>query len=246
MTRIAYLIAGLAMGALPLPCNAATFLITYEGSVTSGSDVTGVFGLSGSNLSGSTYKIVYTLVTTLPGTLTFDDGTFARISGGSSLYRPSPLSATITINNVTATINGTRLGLVDQFNDYTGADSMYHEVQSDILVGYNYSYNFMYNYLISARNDFLKSQDYTAPLDYTLQDGDTSSGNFQMSEYEGGRAVREAFGQLSTTRVTVSPAAAIPEPTTWLTTILGFAAIGLGMRRKQHQSVRYRIARHAG
>lgn len=37
-----------------------------------------------------------------------------------------------------------------------------------------------------------------------------------------------------------TPAAtAVPEPTTWLTMILGFAAIGFGMRRKQHQTTTY-------
>jgi hypothetical protein len=31
----------------------------------------------------------------------------------------------------------------------------------------------------------------------------------------------------------------VPEPATWLTMILGFAAIGFGLRRKQRQTVRY-------
>lgn len=36
--------------------------------------------------------------------------------------------------------------------------------------------------------------------------------------------------------------AAVPEPSTWLTMILGFGAIGVGMRRKQRQTVRYNFA----
>lgn len=35
----------------------------------------------------------------------------------------------------------------------------------------------------------------------------------------------------------------VPEPATWLTMIMGFGAIGFGMRRKQRQTVRYDFAR---
>lgn len=39
--------------------------------------------------------------------------------------------------------------------------------------------------------------------------------------------------------LTALNSAGVPEPATWLTMVLGFAAVGFGMRRKQHQSVRY-------
>lgn len=50
-----------------------------------------------------------------------------------------------------------------------------------------------------------------------------------------------ADGSFTTTSGTILPTTrgAVPEPATWLTMILGFAAIGLAMRHKQRQTVRY-------
>ena len=59
------------------PAHAATYLITYTGTVSGSSD-SGIFGAPGS-LDGKGFTAVYTLTAPLIGASTYDDGLLAAI-----------------------------------------------------------------------------------------------------------------------------------------------------------------------
>jgi hypothetical protein len=228
------LLAGALLAAAP--AHAATYIITYEGTVANSYDNAGIFGGSGSSLDGLDFTAVYTLTDPLPGALSGGDGsTYASTYGGSSYSAPSPVSATLTINGITQALSGYYYSFAEQYNDYGGSlDRVWHKSQGTTVVNGYGTYDYIYNYISSSSNDFLSSIDYTSQLSYTTQSGDVVSGSFRFSAPHGS----SASGYLRPTSVTIAAlASGVPEPATWALTILGFGLVG-GVMRRQRRKVR--------
>ncbi len=218
------------------PAHAATYIITYEGTVANSHDNAGIFGGSGSSLDGLDFTAVYTLTDPLPGALSSGDGsTYAGTHGGSHYSAPSPVSATLTINDITQAFSGDYLGVAAQQNDYGGSlDQVSHSSRDHMVINGTDIYNGLDNQIFSYSNDFISSIDYTSPLSYTAQAGDWGDGSFQIYSPGGGYT----FGELHPTSVTIAPlASAVPEPATWALTILGFGLMG-GVMRRQRRKMR--------
>lgn len=222
----------LLAGAIIQPASAATYLITYTGTVSSGVDSTGVFGTKWTNLAGNSFTVVYTLTSPQPGSETYSSGPTAYARGGSSSGTISPVSATITIKGITQTIDGSSFGQAYQFNDASD-DSVSHVAQQYSLNETSY----VNNTISSSVNNIVNSTDYTAALNYLGQADDYRSGSFQIERYYvagNGDYVFTglAYGNLISNSVTIAAVDAAPEPATWAMMIAGFGAVGGSLRRR--------------
>lgn len=244
--KLHYMIAGAALLAA-WPAQAAEYIITYKGQVVSSFDGTGDFGVVGGTLDNLDFTAVFTLTVPLPGAIAFDNGTTGQIQGGAVFGAPSPISATLTINNVTQAFGGNYDAYATQVND-SGASSLdridhfaHHKfsgggtsLDTTIRLG-----------ISSTINDFVLSSNYTDNLTYTSLPGDSFNGNFGISELTNFDTTvsRVAYGQLRTTSVTIAAApigGAVPEPATWALMIVGFGFVAGALRRQGSQGVRVR------
>ena len=221
------------------PAEAAQYVITYTGTVYSSYDQTGEFGAANSSLDGLAFKAVYTLTAPLPGAYTSDDGTTAQIFGGTGSGSPSPVSGSITINGNSVNFEGDYYGVAYQSNGNVGSggsDTIEHSAEDYISDGERYRFHYVYNYITSGVNDIVATQDYTQPLNYTIQAGDYSSSNFYFYDYSYVTNTYDhyVYGNFTTDHVTIALAgAAVPEPAAWALLIAGFGLTGGAMRRRQ-------------
>lgn len=227
-------------GAAIQPASAATFLITYSGTVSSGFDVTGEFGTPAADLTGKSFSVVYTLTAPLAGAETYDSGRTGYIRGGSNYGTPSPLSARITINGITQAIGGGSFGQASQVNDDMG-DSIDHEARDQT----DYVNSYVYNSVASSLYNIVNSTDYTQPLTYSVHDGDYRDGGFALRVFgfdnEGNFGfVRNASATLTNDLVTIVATSAVPEPAAWAMMIAGFGLIGGSLRyRRRSMAIQF-------
>jgi len=238
MKQVSVLFSTIALAGFGAPASAASYLITYEGTVYDSNDMTGVFGGSGSSLDGMAYTAVYTLTLPMAGVLTNDDGRSASARGGSVYGVPSPMSGSLTINGVTQTISGytyAYAGIENGLNNGGTFDQLLLKTQdkgnnspSDEI---HYDY-FLNNVIFSFKNDFIHNTDLTAPLTYDVQSNDSSGGYFYEYADFGNIATKQVTGRFTPTRVTIAVAPGVPEPASWALLIVGFGLIGQSMRRR--------------
>jgi len=230
------------------PAEAAEYIITYTGTVSASYDGTGTFGDPNASLDGLAFTAVYTLTAPLAGAYTSEGEFSARIWGGAQYAAPSPLSATLTINGITQAVSGNQRGDVEQrfvpdeifeVGEIRHLAKHFSQTHDDQGFFQQDSY-LLSNYIRSGFGnfDFLNTTDYTASLDYDVRPGDVSTGSFRFEEfrYDG---IYYAYGDLTATHVTIAPAplgGALPEPSTWAMLLLGFGAVGAGLRsaRRRH------------
>jgi hypothetical protein len=232
---LAALALGLGLGLAGTPAQAVVYTVTAEGTVSEGTDVTGVFGLAGLDLAGLTFQSMQT----------FDDalGFYAngpnsqKLLGGQTNGAPSLGSATLKLfSGVTelgsVTVDGAWTTMIEYF-DHPGVSNPYH-------LTYEY--------------------DATGPVRTTgyIQFGATAAGGVYpavVGGYTGnlcavgscyGSFFREvvdlgetpadelerAFGRLTVTSLRVT-SGAVPEPATWAMMLLGFCGLGAMMRRRR-------------
>lgn len=221
------------------PVEAANYLITYEGTVSTGTDTVGVFGAPGA-LDGRAFTAVFTLTAPLAGASSYDDGTVASIGGGSVLGRPSPVSATLTMGGATWAFIGDFYSYAEQFNEFFDQDRLHHYARR-FDGGTNGNDDGLELFISSLSNNIVDTTDYTTPLSYAVQQGDTALGKFQIQDRIGTpeTIVPYAEGNLTPTRVTIAAFRAVPEPAAWATMVLGFGLVGGTIRRRQKVSVRF-------
>jgi hypothetical protein len=236
-------LAALALGAAG-SASAGTFLITYSGVVSNGGDDFGnVFGAAGgSSLTGMVFLARYTLTVPTVGSVTLNSSGETSIFGG-SFYDPvapvSPLSATLTINNITRSfgLEYSNRGYVEQRDNFSGMDRIRHETSSyfddgSILISYT-----LINQLFSFANNIVNTTDPTASLSYGVRLGDIITGNFHYLEYLNGSqnaATANAGGSLMADRVAIEAInvgpPSVPEPASWALMLGGFALTGGALR----------------
>jgi hypothetical protein len=217
------------------PAQAATFFITYVGTVN-GYDETGLFGTAGP-LTGD-FEAVFTLTTGLPNVSRVSGPRYASEGGYRHFSLPAPLQAQLTINGVTKEYPPAYFGEV-QVGDGNGGpfphttDYMSHWIWLDP----NDSDSQLRLGFASLTGDLFHTTEYTAPFDITISPPLLGSGTFHL--------LRDgfAYGDLSVQRVWLEAAApAIPEPATWAMMLLGFAAVGAAVRRQRHHQAKVTFA----
>lgn len=222
------LLAGALLTAAP--ADAATYLISYKGTVSNGFDYTGVFGTPGS-LDGLAYTAKYTLTLPTQGAHTYDDGTRASISGGLAYGAPPPVSGTLTINGISLSLVGAFESYAHQANEYFNSDEVAHFVR-DANGNNEFS---LYNRVFSPVNELVSTQNYTAMLHYDVRAGDNSNGFFNFDKSSQFGSPLRASGGLTARSVSIA-AAAVPEPATWAMMIGGFGMIGAAERYRRRSA----------
>lgn len=231
------------MAAFATNAQAGILTITYKGTVTSGLDETGVFGVPVTDLSGASYVATYVVDTSAAATSYFEPPYLSSISGGNQLGNASPLTATLTINGVSFFTPANDLGLHEvqpllqgpiifqspgQITDY--ANQYY---QFGTVITFGQLSESIYSYV----NSFIPSWNYATPFSYQIDGDDLTSGYFQQQTIDVSTFdyLVYAYANLSPTEVTVSY---VPEPSAWALSALSVGLLGSLVRRRR-QSARH-------
>ncbi|MBB6122313.1 PEPxxWA-CTERM sorting domain-containing protein [Sphingobium subterraneum] len=236
-------VATIAMATVP--AEAATYLITYKGHVTSGVDYTGDFGVSpGSSLVGLAYTAVYTLTYPLAGALEYNDGVLHYVDGGvTGGGSPSPVSAIFTMNGISKVVDGGYRGVASRYGG--NGSQIFNEVSE-----FHYSSNGQVRKHIDSSvvrdffSTFITTIDLTANLSYIVdKNRDRTLGHFEFIDqnFQTSSYTSSSSGSFDVDSVTVAPAptAAVPEPATWAMMLAGFGAMGAATRRRRSTAVRF-------
>jgi hypothetical protein len=203
--------------------SAAIMDVTYTGTVSSGTDTFGLFGIAGASLVGSSWVATYTFDTTLGSPNSSSTENF--VTGG-TIYgagSSSPvLSSMITINGVYKAVDGSHYGY--DYGSNNGTYSSQYQAAQNYHSGYNeYLTSHIYNYYGSLPASI------TTPFTYTVDAKDSQYGNYYLGN---GTTSESIYANLAT--LTVSEhVGAVPEPSTWAMMLLGFAGVGFAAYRKR-------------
>jgi hypothetical protein len=223
----------LALG-LAASAHANITTVTYTGTVASGTDGTGVFGVAGANLAGDAFTAVFTVNDSVSDEL-YSSPNLTNLFGGTQDKNQSPVSAAITIGGQTLAISGSYYGQAWQSTLASGEAELFRQAAD---VGDNGSVNYdvnLWSKIFSYINPVATVADYNQPESYTVQTGDFGQGSLtdiQTSDATGATVV-DVTASLDTTSVTIaSVVSAVPEPATWGMLTLGVGMIGFAVRRR--------------
>ena len=149
----------------------ASVIATYQGTVKSGIDSLGLFGAPGTDLTGDSFTVRYTISDGTTGAIkSFDPPHSSEISGSLSA---SPVRGIVSINRKTISVLGT-----ENSEAYVLVNTLYsfveHAVLDRSISGGAALVDVFYSYVPGAI-----PWDYHTPYSYTFQPGDILNGNFQ-------------------------------------------------------------------
>ncbi len=240
-------VGALSLSALAAPASAEVMTLKFSGSISSGEDTTGVFGLAGQSAVGQSFLAKITFETN-NGTLNEQDADSYGFSNLKGVYSNSTLvtDVTMTINGVTKSFAPNWDGSIGQsINKNSGAISeglfaraysnqayftgdIYHTNLTDKSISAFSSYMAEPGTVASYKNAF-QSKALTI-LDYNftreVYNGSIVDGVAFDSFYEHAR-----FGLL------VGGVSAAPEPGTWAMLLLGFGGIGASLRAGRRRAI---------
>ena len=221
-------------------CNAGVFTYTYTGHVFEGSDEHHFFG-SGGILDGLAYTSTFTYSTPAPGSTFVDSGTSQRLNGGSFYGNTGPVSATITINGVTLSIDGSYQSEVYRDSNYSPPNFAQavrlraRDFTNDQFIQRNASIN---NDIFSKINTQLfNSYDLTTPLnaiDFSSKNVVGFGGiSFSLFDKATNSYLQNIGADLNIDSVSVQSVSTVPEPCSMLVFggLAGLAAVRF--RRKK-------------
>jgi hypothetical protein len=225
-----------ALGAVALvsaflaqPASAITILTSYEGTIASGTDVSGVFGTANADLAGLEFALVYVYDLATPGALVSSSPTVSTAEGfGSSVLG----SIRLTIGTETKLISNP---------DYTFQDiidTQLHQVSNTFSKTIAQGPFPVLSYFAEAAvggfvTDFIPSATFGTPISYVVQPGGFANGRFGFDNdplFSHVGVSELAFGTLDIESVTVT---AVPEAEAWIMMICGFAFVGGAMRARR-------------
>ena len=228
MTKFLGAAAVVACCGVIAPVSAAIVQVQYTGTVSSGYDITGVFGTANSFLTGAAYTANYTFETANGYTYNSPNQNYAY--GGSAYPTLSPsLGSTVTINGNTVSIAGNYFGEIYGIHlDYFG--QTYHAAQDYVSSGSGYTNNYSYNTIYNFSNTIPAS--ITGPFSYAVTGGDYANGYVQITDYNySSGTVAYANAYLTPDHVTIG--APIPEPETYAMLLAGLGLLGFAARRRK-------------
>jgi hypothetical protein len=204
----AFLAASALAGAAPASADIVSF--TYSGHVTDGTDVSGIFGPAGADLTGDALRAVFVFDTSL-GVRGTVPGTTDSVIGGTQVpgSPATPLiSATLILNGISVSIGGELLG--SAITD-AGMFNASEAVEDDLD-------------FVSA---FVDTPDAPASLDTPFTPHGVGGGSFNLERLD------PLTGQMQMASGDFS----IPEPASWALMLTGFGGVGATLRRRRTPSL---------
>jgi hypothetical protein len=213
---------------------AITIQIASYGTLSSGQDLSGVFGTPGENLTGHAYSYVATFDLTNAGY--FTNGVRSDIFGGPSYaYLPTTPPS---LGGGVLTINGQSQTLVGQWNT---------TLVAYIGDGFSFDQQFVQDYLNETdhyRNNavvlheepsfgLFSLADYTPPAGNLCAVASCLGGLFSFEETLNGQTISSAYGSLAPRSTTIT---AVPEPTAWTLLIMGLVILRMSQRRRRDRA----------
>ena len=236
MKKIAFMAVASVL-AMSAPAQAAKFLITYTGTVRSGFDLTGEIGAANTDLTGLSYVARYTLDTSVVAIFSSN----AIQSYAIDIGNKSLLTADITIDGKTFSINGSYIGYVEQTNNDSSNFDLVAHVSEDSIEDSQIKYAIRLDSTIIGRSiNIVNSSDYTQILNFNAQLSgvplNSRFGNFYITELDKITGInrRQVVAVLNPNTITIAPlnaVAVVPEPATWAMMIAGFGIVGGAMRK---------------
>jgi hypothetical protein len=203
--------------------------VLYTGTISTGLDVTGVFGVANTSLTGDSFSVSFVFDTTKGATSSSPDRNNVYASGNSS----PALSAVITISGHSVSI-----GVPNYYGDIYGySNGVYSEQfhEASRVTNGNISTDSHVTASIS-NSDATLPVGIIGPPTYTVKPPDTVGGFFQIDTHNNNTGAGQfAWGRLTPLTLTVS--ASVPEPSTWSMMLLGFVGLGLAARRAARRKV---------
>lgn len=233
------------------PAASAAVTYTYAGTVKSGFDQTGVFGLAGQDFAGLGLTFTARFVREdLPGADYLSTPTSTEIRG---LFPNSPVRGEVTINGHTVSFDsylGQQIQMKDP--DFLGSGSEYEQFAHNVdrfLNSYD-AQTGVTQYIntgllvggFGIDQNFLASPDYHTLSNLSSAQGVEFVGQAHVAEYVTGpdgvrQYSRYSIARFTPTSLTVSdsggPVAGVPEPSAWALMILGFGSTGAMLRARR-------------
>ena len=228
-------IIGLGLVLAASPAAADILTVTYTGTVATGTDATGVFGLAGRSLAGLGYTVVYRFNDALGDRTTIPPYLDSVIGGSYDASTSPSMGALLTINGMSFFFNGLGQGLQSNFP----LGGRISSSANDTALGNTFDASFV--------GESLATSDVPASMDTPYSASGTPaidgfSNDFHIAYGPNGGITQNATGSLSPATVLVAVAAAVPESATWAMMIAGFGVVGYTMRRHRKISARVSYA----
>lgn len=222
-------VAALTMAA---PAAAAPTTVTVTGSVMSGVDAGGQFGVAGASLAGRPFSAIFTIDQATGSTLS-ETATSSYLAG---MAAASPISAVLTIGDASYRFAGSYNGMV-RVTDAAGnggTDSAQFFVD-DTDLSQKPNDNTLLSLGFDTLRNVLSSPAFGAVTVSDLSLADNAKGVLKIANRDG---TTGAFGaptvaDLSVNTISASVMSPVPEPATWAMMVAGFAMAGVALRRRR-------------
>ena len=209
----------------------------YTGIVTSGYDLTGLFGTANASLNGKAYTETFLIDTSAGGffSSTAPNASYQKDLGGTVNGFLASVSASITINGITQSLNGNSLSSARiGYNPSTSVYDIFDKAEDSSSSATTFTDNYITGGVTSSVPGAIPTVfgSYKIAVDGVNYQNLGSA--FQFYTVDTGTSTA-----LIKTQGILSPTSATPEPLTWVLMMFGIGGIGIALRshkRFAHQA----------